>query len=128
MENLPICTHCGFTWGEYRARGLLGCPHCYAAFGESLQADLLWIHRAFEDAVPAPGNPGDGARARTGPPPPAGGGGEEAPVRAEQVAQWREQIAEALRREDYQEAARLRRLIDGGGPGDRGGRGPEGRA
>lgn len=102
MAGLPICTHCGFTFGEYRARGLLGCPNCYAAFGEALQGDLLWIHRALEHGRPE--------------------SREEAESRAERLARWREQLADALRKEDYAAAARLRRLIDGadsvdGGPG-----------
>lgn len=98
----PICTHCGFTWGEYRARGLLGCAACYAAFGEALQGDLLWIHRAL-----AP----EGPEARRE-------GGAQDPIPAanagERVAEWREQLADALRREDYGEAARLQKLIRGG--------------
>lgn len=104
MDSLPICTHCGFTFGEYRARGLLGCPHCYAAFGEALQGDLLWIHRALGHGRPA-------AR-------------EDAESRAERLAHWREQLADALRKEDYAEAARLRRLIEGEGAGSGGGRDP----
>lgn len=95
MDNLPICTHCGFTWNEYRSRGLLGCPHCYAAFGEALQGDLLWIHNVLEHVLPA--------------------GGVDPSERAEEVARYREQLTDALRKEDYLEAARLRRLIDGDG-------------
>ena len=97
----PICTHCGFTWGEYRARGLLGCAECYAAFGEALEGDLLRIHRALAHA-------GSGSRpapVATDPPPAAKDG--------EQVADWREQLADAVRREDYAEAARLQKLIRG---------------
>jgi protein arginine kinase activator len=106
LDGLPICTQCGFTWAEYRARGLLGCPHCYSAFGEALQGDLLWIHRAFEHLVP--------------------GGAEDPASRAERIAHLREQFADALRKEDYAEAARLRRLIDGSGNVTTGGDGPRG--
>lgn len=95
MDPLPICTHCGFTWGEYRARGLLGCPHCYAAFGEALQGDLRWIHQ------------GPGAA-------PVGAGEEEDPAaRAEWMAHLRERLTDALRKEDYAEAARVHGLILG---------------
>lgn len=100
MERFPVCTHCGFTWDEYRARGLLGCPQCYAVFGDSLQADLLWFHRALEhSAVSAPGA--------------ATAGSAESPAAPERIAALREQLAAALRKEKYEEAARLRRLIDG---------------
>jgi protein arginine kinase activator len=93
MEKFPVCTHCGFTWYEYRARGLLGCPQCYAAFGDALQADLLWFHRALEHAAA-----------------PASSDNSAAP---ERIAALREQLASSLRKENYEEAARLRRLING---------------
>lgn len=89
--SFPICTHCGFTFGEYRARGLLGCAHCYAAFGEALVADLAWLHEAL---IP------DAAEA-----------GDDAPPGPETLARWREQLAEAVRAENYEEAARLKGLL-----------------
>jgi hypothetical protein len=157
MDNFPVCTHCGFTFGEYRARGLLGCPHCYAGFGEALQGDIAWLHQALaltadtdtESAFPlgdqasgsAPGanaaasattasgtsgsasgttdSPAASATAPAGP-------GTDGPLPgkpdAETLALWREQIAAAVRVENYEEAARLNRLIRsfgsmGSGPG-----------
>lgn len=91
MKPFPVCTHCGHTWTEYRARGLLGCAHCYAAFGEALQADVAWLHRALlpESAGPAPDSAPD----------------------PETLARWREQLAEAVRAENYEEAARLKGLL-----------------
>lgn len=108
MDALPICTQCGFTWGEYRSRGLLGCPHCYASFGEALQGDLIWIHRALAqpDADAAPDRiTGDGRS-----------DGSDRPAGPEEAARWRERLADAVRREDYSEAARLQRLLLGGPP------------
>ena len=75
---------------------MLGCPHCYAAFGEALQADVAWLHQALAFAVPA--------AAVTGAPDP------------ETQARWREQLAEAVRAENYEEAARLKGLLGGAGP------------
>jgi protein arginine kinase activator len=89
--SFPICTHCGFTWGEYRARGLLGCAHCYAAFGEALVADLAWLHEALIPDAVAPG--------------------EASTPDPETLARWREQLAEAVRAENYEEAARLKGLL-----------------
>ena len=91
--DFPICTHCGHTWGEYRARGLLGCPHCYPAFGEALQADIGWLHQALGTALS-----GDPAPAARFPDP-------------DTLARWREQLAEAVRIENYEEAARLNGLL-----------------
>jgi protein arginine kinase activator len=92
-ENFPVCTHCGHTWGEYRARGLLGCPHCYVAFGEALQADIAWLHQALALAIP------DVAAVADAAPDP------------ETLARWREQMAEAVRSENYEEAARIKGLL-----------------
>ncbi|HKP96733.1 MAG TPA: hypothetical protein VJ385_13330 [Fibrobacteria bacterium] len=105
MDNF-VCTQCGFTWGEYRSRGLLGCAQCYLSFGEALQADVAWLHQALAFTAPGPEAPAE----------------PEAPD-AESLARWREQIAEALRAENYEEAARLNRLILGSGAARRPGLG-----
>jgi hypothetical protein len=152
MDSFPVCTHCGFTFGEYRARGLLGCPHCYAGFGEALQGDIAWLHQALaltadidtESAVPlgnqasdsAPGtHPAESGTAEsaseatasaaasvTAPAGPGTDGPLPGKPDAETLALWREQIAAAVRVENYEEAARLNRLIRsfgsmGSGPG-----------
>jgi protein-arginine kinase activator protein McsA len=109
-DNFPVCTHCGFTFGEYRLRRLLGCPHCYAGFGEALQADLAWFHQALafvagpSDPPASPAGSGNAASSANGPGDP------------ESLARWREQMAAAVRSENYEEAARLKRLIRGAGP------------
>jgi protein-arginine kinase activator protein McsA len=72
----------------------LGCPHCYAAFGDALQGDLLWLHRAVASSE-GPADPAASVEL------------------AERSAVWKEQLADAVRKEDYAEAARLQRLIRG---------------
>jgi protein arginine kinase activator len=103
MDPLLICTHCGFTWDEYRARGLLGCAHCYAAFGESLQADVAWLHQALALVAPETS---------------AAGAAVDPASNPEEHARWRVRLAEAVRAENYEEAARIKALL--GGPGVRG--------
>jgi len=98
--NFPVCTHCGHTWGEYRARGLLGCPHCYVAFGEALQADIAWLHQSLAFAVP------DAAPAAAIP----------SAADPETLARWREEMAEAVRAENYEEAARIKGLLRASAP------------
>ena len=93
--NFPVCTHCGHTWAEYRARGLLGCPHCYIAFGEALQADIAWLHQSLAFAIP------EAAHATAVPP----------TADPETLARWQEQMAEAVRAENYEEAARIKGLL-----------------
>jgi protein arginine kinase activator len=51
--TLRVCTQCGFTHAEFLARGLLGCPECYANFGDVLFADLLHIHPDLHRRPPA---------------------------------------------------------------------------
>ena len=84
MSPLRVCTQCGFTHAEFLARGLLGCPECYAHFGDALFADLLHMH---PDLYLRP-----------------------ATASADRL---RAQFSEALRLERYEEAAALRgRLRD----------------
>jgi protein-arginine kinase activator protein McsA len=129
MDAFPVCTHCGFTFGEYRARGLLGCPHCYVGFGEALQGDIAWLHQALaltdvgalDELDPAAATI-ESASGATGMPAPALVDTPSGKPDAETLARWREQIAAAVRVENYEEAARLNRLIRafgsaGSGPG-----------
>ena len=64
---------------------------------EALQADVAWLHQALAFAESASET---AAAAPAGPDP-------------DILARWREQIAEAVRAENYEEAARLNRLIQG---------------
>jgi protein arginine kinase activator len=82
MTPLRVCTQCGFTHAEFLARGLLGCPECYANFGDALFADLLHLHPDLHRRPDA----------ATGDP-------------------LREQFSEALRLERYEEAAALRQRL-----------------
>ena len=82
MNKLRVCTQCGFTHAEFVARGLLGCPECYASFGDTLFADLLHLHPDLY-LRPAPQDP----------------------------ARLREKFSEALRLERYEEAANLRQQM-----------------
>lgn len=96
MDGLPpirVCVHCGWTLGEYQARRYLGCAHCYESLGEALRGEWLLSHPAFYlKSWPFAESP--------------------SPETAlENLAQWREQLGDALRREDYAEAARLKALI-----------------
>ncbi len=118
MDGLPLCTHCGFTWGEYRLRGLLGCPHCYASFGEALQGDLLWIHEALAQgpeaataAASASAAPGSASGSDPAADSAADSDPDSDPGIPERLARWREQLSDAVRREDYAAAAALQKRI-----------------
>ena len=96
MTPLRVCTQCGFTHAEFLERGLLGCPECYAHFGDVLFADLLHLHAdLYRRAAPVEASGKNGEAVDS----------EEAP---RDPARLREMFSDALRRERYEEAAALR--------------------
>ena len=92
---MRVCVQCGFTLGEFQARRLLGCPHCYTSLGVDLLPGLLELHPDLHRQEWMPQSP----ETTTDP-------GETADL--EQLAIWREQLGDALRGEHYEEAARLK--------------------
>ena len=47
-ENDLACPKCGHLYRNYKKTLLLGCPHCYVAFGEQLAGELRKFHGAVE--------------------------------------------------------------------------------
>jgi len=88
------CPDCGLTYAEFRTQGRLGCPHDYEVFAEPLQELLERVHGAVE---------------HTGKWPSRAAGGNLTDQR--ELMQLRRQLQEAVDREQYEEAARLRDLI-----------------
>ena len=94
---LRVCLQCGFTYAEFRARGLLGCAACYDHMGEALIADMLHRHPRLHRRAPD-------AQGEAGP--------DRAADPAAVTAALRERLSDALRLERYEEAAALRRQLD----------------
>lgn len=80
------CPDCGLKFMEYRARGQLGCPNDYNVFARGLSPLLQRAHGATRHV-------GKVARAR--------------PAAASRL-RLRTRLRDAIAREDYEEAARLR--------------------
>ncbi|MSR67086.1 MAG: excinuclease ABC subunit B [Pedosphaera sp.] len=40
-----VCGACGFTQGDFKKTGRLGCPECYSTFAEPLEAMLKQMHK-----------------------------------------------------------------------------------
>jgi protein arginine kinase activator len=80
------CPHCGLKYMQFRARGRLGCPHDYRAFARGLVPMLNRIHGATRHV-------GKVARGR--------------PDAADRLG-LRARLRDAVDREDYELAARLR--------------------
>jgi len=94
-EDRPeiTCSGCGMTYEEFRQGGRLGCAACYEAFGSQLDRLLKRIH---------------GATSHTGKAPVVSGPG---PTAAEEMAQLRRDLDNAVAEEAYERAAQLRDRI-----------------
>jgi len=93
------CPSCGLTWSEFREHSLLGCPDCYVAFEKQLGSLLERIHEGATHHVgKAPAN-------------------QKLDV-AQRLTHLRKNLAEALRAEQYERAARLRDELLSLGAGD----------
>ncbi len=90
------CPHCGITFEEFRTKGRFGCPHDYTVFAEALNPLLDKIH---------------GAHRHTGRLP-RGQQSVDGDV-SDRMLRLRRELQDAVRREDYESAAKLRDTIQG---------------
>ena len=84
------CPVCGVTFYEFRHAGRLGCPHDYICFREELEPLIMNIHGSTEHVgkKPKQGVPGTDHQTR--------------------LIQLRREMREAIDREDYEQASKLR--------------------
>lgn len=87
------CASCGLRWAEFKKTGFLGCPSCYDSFAEPLKSLLKEMQGAAKHAGKASPN---AARSM------------DAKRRADESAALKRRLDEALRRENYEDAAKLR--------------------
>ena len=87
------CPVCGVTFYEFRNHGRLGCPHDYTCFSEELEPLMLNIH---------------GEVAHTGKRPKKH---QQTSENGTEAIRLRREMKEAIEREDYEEASRLRDTI-----------------
>ena len=86
----PVCEVCGYPYGQFRERWLLGCPACYGAFREQLLPVLRRYHGDVRHVGKVPRS--RGPRAALG----------------REVARLKSLLQQAVDQESYEEAARLR--------------------
>lgn len=91
------CENCGITWSEFRQNGLFGCEYDYQLFEKDL-APLL--QRAHEGATHHVGKV----------PTRRGGSGMPAKKRVD-IVRLRKELQQAVEKEDYERAAKLRDQI-----------------
>lgn len=87
------CETCGFSPAEFKKTGRLGCPQCYETFKEILQPMLTNMHKDVVHRGKVP----ERALARMS--------------RKRRLDQLERDLEEAVKGENYEEAARLRDLI-----------------
>lgn len=111
MGRLPACLACKLTFADFKQQGMLGCPECYRCF-EAFLGPL--IERAQEGGVShcgkAPARLLSGAPAGS-PPPPKPASATTAPTVEEQIERLRQELEQAVKREQYEVAAKVRDAI-----------------
>lgn len=109
------CSHCGQTYEEFSKTGLFGCSHCYEAYADRLDQVFRRVqsgtrHVGHKLAMPAT-RPGQGGADQTvkqaGVATPAGTPSEQQ-VLQQQLADLRARQQQAVKDEDYEQAAHLR--------------------
>ncbi len=88
------CPKCGISYAEFRARGRLGCPHDYEVFAPEMVPLLERIHH--------------GGSQHLGKSPSTTGSRSDA---ERELIELRRSLTEAVQREQYEEAARIRDRI-----------------
>ena len=93
------CPDCGLTYIDFRNEGRLGCPNDYEVFREAMDPLLEKVHGRAEHVGKLPSQAGESQK------------------RQRNLMTMRRQLREAVEKEDYEEAARLRDLIKEGESG-----------
>ena len=91
--NQRECPHCGIKFVEFRNSGRLGCPHDYQEFREELATLLENIHGETRHCGKTPRRQPQNKQAQS------------------ELIHLRKQLQQAVTREAYEEAARLRDRI-----------------
>ena len=87
------CPDCGMTYLDFRNEGRLGCPNDYEVFREALDPLLERVHGSLEHTGKFPTKVGESER------------------RQRDMMDLRRRLRDAVEREKYEEAAKLRDLI-----------------
>ncbi|TWT86770.1 UvrB/uvrC motif protein [Pseudobythopirellula maris] len=85
-----VCPVCGINYLEFRKQGRLGCPHDYTFFADEIGPLLANIHGETRHVGKAPKHGGHDTSERT------------------QLIRLRREMKEAVAREDYEQASKLR--------------------
>ena len=104
-RSVPVgqrCPNCGFSQGEFKKTGRLGCSICYSTFHEGLEGMLKGMHKGLKHTGKIPARQ------------------VESREREELLRSLNSDLRKAIAREQYEEAAQLRdriRLLGSGSAG-----------
>jgi protein arginine kinase activator len=87
------CPQCGLRYSSFRENGRLGCPQCYEAFEQQLKPLLRRVHGALRHTGKSPAID------------------DEHAARRRELRELQELMEQAVVRDDFEEAARLRDRI-----------------
>ncbi|HBG15947.1 MAG TPA: hypothetical protein DDW93_04130 [Firmicutes bacterium] len=89
-ESHKKCPTCGLTFTDFRNMGLMGCANCYDLFKDHLDPLLRRVHGSIAHTGKVPKRTGGRVRVR------------------KEIEELRSKLQEAIKREAYEEAAKLR--------------------
>lgn len=92
-SSRTACSSCGLTAGQFKRAGRLGCPRCYDTFHDELVPLLRKIHGSAHHTGKVPMKAGESAPAQS---------------RIRDVKKMRRDLREAISKEEYERAARIR--------------------
>ncbi|ACQ55174.1 UvrB/UvrC motif-containing protein [Clostridium botulinum] len=84
------CPHCGTTYNEFKAKGLLGCSECYKVFNDSIIPIIKRIHGNVEHTGKIPEKSGQYI------------------IKQRNLQQLRDKLQKCIKEEEYEKAAEIR--------------------
>ena len=84
------CTRCGSTLHDFRERGKAGCPDCYCTFAQELEPTIRSMHGSSTHTGRAPSR------------------WKKKQDKASKIKELRHALGDAVKKEEFEEAARIR--------------------
>lgn len=106
QQSVLKCSNCGLSYEDFRKIGRLGCSQCYDAFKENLEPLLKRIHRATKHFGSAP------LKRKPKKTTPDGKESKSNIPKESKIEILKQQMAEAVEKEAFEEAAKLRDMIN----------------
>lgn len=93
VEKAALCPGCGLTYDQFKETGRLGCEACYQSFSGQLMPLVRRLHGSAKHAGKVPGRAAGWLRLK------------------QDIERMRQQLQEAVSREEFEKAAQLRDRI-----------------